>query len=168
MHYTWTCQCCGKQSHELSLSVALLVPDPWLNLSDTEREARGKISQDVCIIDDEHFFIRGCLEIPIIDYDNEVFVFGVWISVSKQNFLHIHDLWDAEMRDHEPPMFGWLCNNIRGYPETFSLKTHVHLRNNGKRPFIELEPTDHPLAREQRDGITLRRVEEIVSAARLH
>jgi hypothetical protein len=56
------------------------------------------------------------------------------------------------------------------YPSTISLKTRVHLRNNGVRPFVELEPTDHPLAVEQRTGITAARVAEIYSRLehRLH
>jgi hypothetical protein len=37
----------------------------------------------------------------------------------------------------------------------------VHLRNDGIRPYVELEPTSHPLAVEQRLGITLDRVAEI-------
>ncbi|HTJ32767.1 MAG TPA: DUF2199 domain-containing protein [Dactylosporangium sp.] len=41
-----------------------------------------------------------------------------------------------------------------------SLKTHVHTQRVGKRPHIELEATDHPLAVEQRTGITLSRVQE--------
>jgi len=44
-----------------------------------------------------------------------------------------------------------------------NLKTLVHLRSGGLRPFIELEPTDHPLAVEQRNGISMTRVEEIAS-----
>ena len=47
------------------------------------------------------------------------------------------------------------------YPETMNLKTRVHLRDQGIRPFIELEPTDHPLAVEQRQGISVARVAEI-------
>ena len=31
----------------------------------------------------------------------------------------------------------------------------------GQCPWVELEPTDHPLALEQREGITLARVQEI-------
>jgi hypothetical protein len=42
-----------------------------------------------------------------------------------------------------------------------NLKTMVHLRDNGTRPFIELEPTQHPLAVEQKTGITAERVAEI-------
>lgn len=45
--------------------------------------------------------------------------------------------------------------------------TRVHTRPVGERPVIELEPTDHPLAVEQRTGITLDRVREI-AAALLH
>jgi hypothetical protein len=37
----------------------------------------------------------------------------------------------------------------------------VHTRAVGVRPYIQLEPTDHPLAVEQRTGITLARVQEI-------
>ena len=47
------------------------------------------------------------------------------------------------------------------YPSTENLKTRVHLRDDGARPYIELEPTDHPLAVEQRNGITADRVAEI-------
>ena len=40
----------------------------------------------------------------------------------------------------------------------------VHLRDDGVRPYIELEPTDHPLAVEQRsNGITVDRVAEILA-----
>jgi hypothetical protein len=39
----------------------------------------------------------------------------------------------------------------------------VHTRPVGERPFVELEPTEHPLAVEQRTGITLDRVREIAA-----
>lgn len=165
MQHSWTCHCCGKQFNNLTLAVALLVPDPWLELTEAEREARGKIDSNLCSIDD-HYFVRGCLDIPIVGHE-DVFSFGVWVSVSKESFTRILDLWDEEIRGDQPPLFGWLCNSILGYPDTYALKTHVHLRDGGIRPFIELEPTDHPLAVEQREGITLNRVEEIVAATHL-
>ena len=37
----------------------------------------------------------------------------------------------------------------------------MHTRPVGVRPYIELEATDHPLAVEQREGITWERVQEI-------
>jgi hypothetical protein len=61
------------------------------------------------------------------------------------------------------PTFGWLSNRIPHYDEsTFLLKTRAHFRDGGLRPTIELEPTAHPLAVDQRKGITLERAWEIV------
>ena len=59
------------------------------------------------------------------------------------------------------PWFGWFSNRLKGYPETLNLKCQVRPRSGRQRPLIELEPTDHPLAVEQRDGITLDRIFEI-------
>jgi hypothetical protein len=47
------------------------------------------------------------------------------------------------------------------YPSTENLKKRSHLRDDGIRPYIELEPTNHPLAVEQRNGIPVGRVAEI-------
>jgi hypothetical protein len=163
MNYTWTCSCCGKQFNELPLDIGCDAPDPWLSLKATEREMRGYINRNFCVIDKEDFFVRGCLDVPIIGHD-DVFSWGVWVSVSKKSFDKIVELWGNKHRGNEGPFFGWLCNDIKIYPETFNLKTNVQLRDNGLRPFIELEPTDHPLAIEQRNGIKLKRVEEIVAA----
>lgn len=49
-------------------------------------------------------------------------------------------------------------------PSTINLKTNVHTRPIGERPLVELEPTEHPLAVEQRTGITRDRVREIAEA----
>jgi hypothetical protein len=38
----------------------------------------------------------------------------------------------------------------------------AHFRGDGLRPRIELEPADHPLAVDQRDGITLAKAWEVV------
>ena len=65
--------------------------------------------------------------------------------------------------EDEPPLFGWFCNNIVDYPECLHLQAQLHLRNDGKRPSITLRASEHPLFLEQRDGITLRRVEEIAA-----
>lgn len=70
-------------------------------------------------------------------------------------------MWETPGRENEPPMFGWLSTSLPGYPETLSLKTHLYQREVGRRPLIELEPTDHPLAVEQRTGISWVRVQEI-------
>jgi hypothetical protein len=167
MHYTWTCHCCGKQHTELPLAMGHDSPDPWLGLTEAERQGRGAISSDTCIIDGKHFFVRGCLEIPL-NGQSGIFNWSVWVSVSEKSFKRIIDLWETDVRDTEPPFFGWLSNSLPTYPETFPLKTNLYLRNHGTRPYIDLEPTEHPLAREQREGISLQRVAEIVAACGTH
>ena len=70
-------------------------------------------------------------------------------------------MWNDAARAEEPPYFGWFSTSLPGYPETLNLKTLVHTRAVGLVPWIELEPTDHPLAVEQRTGITWERIREI-------
>ncbi|WP_412543093.1 DUF2199 domain-containing protein [Longispora sp. K20-0274] len=68
-------------------------------------------------------------------------------------------------REAEPPYFGWLSTELGLYtPSTINLKTNLHTRPVGQRPLIELEPTDHPLAVEQRCGITRARVQEFAES----
>lgn len=89
---------------------------------------------------------------------------GAWVSLSRENFSKSADLWDTPGRETEKPYFGRLTTDLPVYPTTtLNLKTHVHTRPVGERPFVELEPTDHPLAVEQRTGITLARVREMAA-----
>lgn len=109
------------------------------------------------------FFARACLEIPVIDLDRP-FTWGVWVSLSEKSFEQFIEHFHTPRRAHIGPFFGWLANALPFYPETVNLKTRVHLRDDGIRPSVELEPTDHPLAVEQRTGMTAARVAEIVTA----
>jgi hypothetical protein len=140
-------------------------PLPWLQIPEAERASRGELTSDQCVIDDEHFFVLGRIEIPLKD-SADIFCWLAWVSLSRENFERTLDLWGTEGRESEPPYFGWLCSSFPGYPETtLNLKTHVHTQPVGERPYIELEATDHLLAVEQREGISLQRVQEIVELA---
>jgi hypothetical protein len=120
------------------------------------------LGQEQCIIKDEHFFVRGRLVIPVTDATGTEFAWGVWVSLSRDSFTRALSLWTTPGREREQPSFGWMSTELPLYqPSTLSLKTRVHTLAVGQRPLIELEPTDHPLAVEQRTGITLARVQEI-------
>jgi hypothetical protein len=154
------CAACGKYHDHLPMDFGANAPTIYNNIPEDERESRCELNEDLCMIDDEFYFIRGCLELPVIGND-EPFIWGVWASLSKESLKRCHEIWDQEGRESEPPFFGWLSTSLPLYPETMSLKTHVHTRPVGIKPFIELEATDHPLAVEQREGITMDRVREI-------
>ena len=145
----------------MPLDFAYKAPDNWFGVPEAERDKRGKLDTDVCYIDDD-IYVRGCIEISIVDM-NEMFVWGVWTSVSKQSFSRILELWSEAVIENEPPRFGWLSNNISSYPDTTNLKTNLYMRGNGLRPLIKLQPNEHPLAVEQHRGITIQRVQEIVA-----
>jgi hypothetical protein len=140
------------------MSYAAPSPEYWTD--DLADDDESGLSSDQCVIKGEWFFVHGLIEIPVIDSD-EPFSWGVWVSLSMENYHRMAELWDTPGRESEQPYFGWLSTELPIYsPSTVNLKTHLHTRPIGERPFIELEPTDHPLAVEQRTGITRARVEE--------
>jgi len=164
--YSWTCHCCGRSFDTLPLDLGVDHPLNYYAIPERERFARARLAGDFCIIDDTAFFVRGCVEIPI--HEGSRFAWGLWVSVSADSFAAISAAWDKPDRDTCPPYFGWLNAHLPLYPDTINLKTRLHLRPIPTLPFIELEPTDHPLAIEQREGISVERVVEIVSAYSEH
>jgi hypothetical protein len=156
----FTCRSCGKYHAELPMHYGAEAPLAWYAIPAAQRKRRCVLSADQCIIDGRHYFMVGNLEIPVRRV-KEPFSWGVWVSLSARNFARACELWERPGREKEPPYFGWLSTALPGYPDTINLKTQVHTREVGRRPFIELEPTDHPLAVEQREGITRSRVREI-------
>jgi hypothetical protein len=135
-------------------------PVQYLLVPEHERERRVELSSDACVIDEKWFFVRGCLEIPVHEHE-ESFSWGVWCSVSQESFLRHGELFDQVDREPGESFFGWLCSALPGYPDTQQLKTMVRVRPWPTRPFVELERTDHPLAVEQRGGITAAQAREI-------
>lgn len=158
----FTCTCCGERHAELPMSYSTTAPDAWdPSFADAPD---SMLSSDQCVIQAQHFFVKGLIEIPVVGSD-DVFSWGVWVSLSQANFARALDLWEKPGRESEQPYFGWLSTGLPVYsPGTTNLKTHVHTRPVGRRPLVELEPTSHPLAVEQRTGITRERVREIAEA----
>ena len=138
--------------YKLYASVSPLLPP--------EENARLFLSSDQCVVGN-WFFIRGCLEILVLDAD-ENFVLDVWVTISRESFGRVLKLWENPERIYERPYLGRLATGIPGYKDTLNLKAWVQTRAVGQRPLIELEPSKHKLAKEQREGITVARAREIV------
>jgi len=153
------CSRCGE-AHEGVPGFGWDYPISYVAIPERERSERCSLTPDTCVIDGHNFFVRGCLEIPVLG-GSDPFVWGVWVSLSDRSFSEFEAAFSLPARAHIGPFFGWLESHIHPYPETINLKTRVHLRNDGVRPQIELEPTEHPLALEQRHGISTERVREL-------
>ena len=157
---SYHCKHCGRQ-HEGIPAFHADRPVTYWDVPADRREDDVFLTSDSCVIANRFFFIHGCVEIPILGTD-DLFTWGVWVSLKEENFFLWQDSYDTPKRSHIGPFFGWLCTALPVYPETLHLKTRVHLRDDGIRPRIELEPTDHPLSREQQEGISMDRALELV------
>lgn len=163
----WTCPNCHAV-HIGLFDMACGKPDAWPGPADdklpnsTVLDSVNFLSEDFCILNDEHFFVRAVLEIPLIGAPAGIcFAYGIWSTLSRKNFEIYVDRFDAGEFDGVGPWFGWFSNALRNYPNTLNLQCQVRPRSNHQRPWIELESTDHPLVVEQREGITLDRLLEI-------
>lgn len=143
------------------MSYAAAAPAYWdPSLSDG---TLSQLDEELCVVNAEHFFMRARLVIPVVDGPpGAEFEWGVWVSLSPASFSRAVTLWAVPGREQEPPYFGWLSTELPLYePSTLQLGTNIHTQPVGSRPIVTLEPTDHPLAVDQRSGITLARVQEI-------
>jgi len=157
------CSVCNAEHSLDEISFGTAAPAQWDLLNETER-SRSLLGGEQCEIDcaeGKSYYIRACLEIPIVG-KNRSFTWGVWCSLSEGNYAEVAEHWEDPARENLGPYFAWLCTSIPHYPDTMYLKTMVHQRAVGRRPLVELEPTDHPLSVDQRLGITEERLKDIV------
>jgi len=135
----------------------------WSNLvpRKLKKPSATFLDLDYCSIDGESFFVRGLIHLPIIGAA-ESFRWGVWGSLSRQNFETLLKMDDDPNRADLSPMFSWLCSQISDYPNTIGLKMYAHIQEPGTRPHFRLERSDHPLSIEYHHGISPERVKEIM------
>jgi hypothetical protein len=155
----FVCGVCGER-HELPLSYSVKAPMAAAAVPMEELEQRIAFTPDQCVIDGRDFYLRGRILVPVIGLE-EPFVWGVWAEVSPKNFVRTNELWTTEGRENEAAFPGWLNTQLPVFGDTFNLEVMVQTQVVGKRPHFTVVEEEHPLAVEQRDGITLRRVEEI-------
>jgi len=163
MAQTFKCRTCGQTHTDLPLSFAADSPDMYANMNRDERDARCVCGSDQYIIDQQWFFIRGCLEIPIIGSD-EPFLWGLWASVREDVFDEIEDCWKLEGRENcRGPFKGRLANSLAEYPETLNLKVKILLQPVGTRPLFVVEESTHQLAIDQTQGVARDRALHLAS-----
>lgn len=154
--------------HQGVFDLACDAPEQWTGpagkVPNAEvRESTHVLSEDFCILEGTHYFVRCVLQLQVIGTE-ETFGYGVWATLSRKNFDLYIERFDGGNYQGFGPWFGWFSNSLKGYPETLNLKCQVHPQNGRQRPRVELEPTDHPLAREQRDGISFDRLLDIYAS----
>lgn len=161
----WTCPSC-KAEHQGLFDLAYDKPDVWSGDA-KDKEPNSSVltsthflAEDFCVVSGQHYIVRCVLELTI-EGANEHFGYGVWASLLKRDFEFAVKHFDLGSFEGLGPWRGRLVNTLHGYPETINLKCSVRPQSGRRRPLIELEQSDHPLAREQQHGVTLDRLLDI-------
>lgn len=164
----YRCTTCGDEHHELPFSFGFDEPDQYHWLSVDEREERALLSESQCVIDHEHFFLRGCVDIPIVG-NQDPFLLGAWVRVSEADFQEVAEHWvEVGREDGDGPYKGRLANSLPVFkPDTFDLEVELIVQPVPNRPLIKIQSPHHLLAKQQKDGITLASAKAL-SAALLH
>lgn len=101
--------------------------------------------------------MRGIIHLPIIGAA-ETFRWGVWGSLSRENFETLLKMDEDPKRIELPPFLRLIVSGYSG----IRVLNQENIQEFDRRPHLELEPTGHPLSQEYHKGIAPERVKEIM------
>jgi hypothetical protein len=156
------CPTCTDR-HDGFPALAYAMPDVIFALSAAERDARAVVSSDLCILDDERYFIRCVMTVPVMECDDTI-EYGPWVEVDGSDFARYavyrngggHPAWVAAE--------GFLANAFPASAHTtLGLNCMVRVAfDQSKRPGVEILDDTHVLQAEQLNGVPLPRALELV------
>ena len=109
------CSCCDKMLPANQMELTFGLPDEIFALSEKEKEGRTEGSTDLYVLDENRFFVRGLIPLPV--ENQEDYCLGAWAEVSKKDFDRIEELWEVDIRTEEPSIKATLAN---AFPYTIS------------------------------------------------
>lgn len=153
------CSCCGKMVSRENIELTFKKPDDLVSLTEEELESRCKFNSGIFILDEEYYYIRAVLPLPVKE-TQENYNLGVWVQLPEKEFEVVWRLWDDENQHLNPPLQGILANSI---PLTSASKNSfilLHLKGTKSRPEVEVLNENCSLFSEQKNGISLHRAGE--------
>jgi hypothetical protein len=166
------CSSCGDE-HDLSeMEPSYDRPDAFFGVPPEERERRtlfgggeGRIRDDDD--QDRRHFLRALLRMRVRGEARDC-AWGIWVEIDAESWRRTTDRWDDPDQADEAPFAAQLANALRGYEGTLGLPGRVRLTGAESTPDFVLDAgLDHPLGREQREGVYPERVIEWL-VAHLH
>jgi hypothetical protein len=158
----FVCSVCGEHHAGRLLDIRVSLPDVIHALSEEERERRTWLADDFAVLDDDLFFVRGLLELPIPTLESR-FAYGVWIQVAQRDFTFLMEHWDDPAQLRFAPTDGTLANELGPYVATAGLPARLQPISPDLLPLVEVLAADHPLALDQRRGISESRSDELAA-----
>jgi len=114
---------------------------------------RTFLSEDICVLDGEHFFVRCVLEIPVHGLVDK-FGLGCWGSLSRENFDTFVSGFDECAVPGDAPWWSWLCNALDPFTDGEPVGCEMFLQPDRQRPVLKVKQEDHPLFAAQQNGIS--------------
>jgi hypothetical protein len=149
----FVCSVCGEFHPERMLDIRAGLPDAIHELNEAERGRRAWISDDFAVLDETHFYVRGLLEIPIPELESR-FGYGVWLEVEQHDFAELLEHWTDPEQSEFAPTPGLIANELEPYIATNGLRALLQPVSADLLPLVEVLDSAHPLALDQRHGIS--------------
>jgi hypothetical protein len=159
---SYVCECCGQRHDGLPLDIGFEFPIDYLDVPKRERKRRCELTSDWCIIDRKRYYLRGVLSIRVLEVNDE-FTWGLWAQVPPKDLRRYRDSYGHDRRG-QTPSAGILSGAPRPYADAEGHPLRIAFGSAGQRPTFTLKRSKHLFYREQRAGITLHRVHELLHA----
>jgi hypothetical protein len=158
----YRCPTCTDR-HDGFPALAYAMPDVLFALPVAERDARAVVSSDLCILDDERYFIRCVMTVPVLDCDQTI-EYGPWVEVDASDFARYAVHFNGGGHPGWVAAEGFLANAFPANGHTtLGLNCMVRVASNkSQRPSVEILDHTHALQAEQVNGVPLPRALEIV------
>ena len=147
------CETCGKAHENWPPDLGFQRPDAIWSLPPSERERRAREGNDLCVLDEERYFIRAVLRVPLVSLQTE-WGLGVWVEISEPEYRRYYDLYDVDATG-EPCFAGSIANGLKAFPDALGAVVEVHLGASSQRPTLVFgHGAKGSLADAQRLGLT--------------
>jgi hypothetical protein len=156
----FVCSVCGQHHDERLLDIRLGLPGDIHAIDPDDRSERAWLADDFAVLDDRRFFVRGLLELPIPELDDR-FAYGTWVEVAMPDFQELMRRWHSD--EQFAPVDCTLANELEPYRDTTGLSATLHATSADKLPTVDLADAPHELVRDQRQGITAHRSDELAA-----
>jgi len=157
---SFVCTVCG-QTHDSLPTWGYRRPDAWLRLTEAE-QSRGQCNDDLCRTPDQQCFVRAVIELQLIGGPEPTFEIGAWVQLAPAAFDRYVDTFKDSNQSRIGRLPAVLSNEVRAFPGSLWLRGILAPQDNLQRPFLLLDPTDHPLGVAQREGVSFAKVLEII------
>jgi hypothetical protein len=155
-----------REIHDGLPDLCFALPDAVFELDAAARDDRALVSSDLCVLDDQRFFIRCVLEVALADH-TDVFAYGLWAEVAARDFNRYAVYYNTDAPSAVSTFPGRIANRLPLTAETQGLECSITLSNEeGMRPAITVADGTHALHGEQQNGVALNRALALVGTMR--